>query len=60
MRTKNFLFIAKIVLESLTSTALLVTLTRLATIHNSHPDSHAYYGHAPPVVLVQDGELERR
>ena len=33
---------------------------RLATIHNSHPDSHAYYGHAPPVVLVQDGELERR
>lgn len=58
MRTKNFLIIAKIVLVlvtfvSLTSTALLVTLMSLATIHNSHRDSHAYYGHAPPVVLVR-------
>ncbi len=51
MRTKNFLVIAKIVLVSLTSTALLITL-RLATIHNSHRDSHAY-GPAPPVVLVR-------
>ena len=58
MRTKNFLVIAKIVLVSLTSTALIVAL-RLATIHNSHRDSHHTHGPAPPVLLVRTARSSR-